>query len=230
LVDANTLRSARLMRILETQFSEAKPIIDIHLHDDKYYEKSICDLKYFSLTHMGSGIGPDADLIDGKHYNELIGSLLPPGIGFAWNGTDTDVPSGWHIGDGSTQNGIVLPETRGLFSMMAGSVHTARSTGGASSLSNAGGTVTIGGHIVDLTEIPPHYHDWVDTRPQGLSHAYDGGYTSNVLSLNETHPNINSLYNHDAADEEHIHGTKTITFNAFSILPAWLAKYIIFKV
>ena len=71
-IDGSTPLTARNMSLLETQFSEAKLDIDIHLHEDLYYNKSLSDARFFSLNHMGPGIGPDADKIDGKHYNELI--------------------------------------------------------------------------------------------------------------------------------------------------------------
>jgi hypothetical protein len=228
IITATTPRSARLMNFFETQFSEAKKDIDVHLHDDLYYEKAIADTKFFSLTHMGTGSGLDCDLVDGKHFNELIGSLLSPGIGFAWNGDDTNLPSGWHIGDGSTQNGIILPDTRGKFVLGAGSTYAAHATGGRASISDAGGVVTIGGHILTVAEIANHYHGWHDVWGYGNVSTYshnNGDPNATTTTAAET-----TSYNHDAADEPHDHGTKTIAFNAFSIIPYYIAKYIIFKV
>jgi microcystin-dependent protein len=227
-ITATTPRSARLMQLLERQFLVAKPSIDIHLHDDAYYEKSIADTRFFSATHMGTGSNLDADKIDGKHYDELIGALLPVGIGFAWNGAETDVPPNWHIGDGSTVNGIGLPDTRGSFIMGAGAVNAARSKGGQATISNSGGTVTIAGHTLTIAEIPSHYHDWHDVFGAGTSvhgAARSGTPIDTLSSMSET-----TDYNHTAADEAHNHATKAITFNAFSIVPAYVAKYIIFKV
>jgi microcystin-dependent protein len=226
IVDATTPRSARLMDFFETQFSEAKLDIDVHLHDDLYYEKAICDTKFFSLTHMGAGSNLDADLIDSQHFNELIGSLLPPGIGFAWNGDDTNIPSGWHIGDGSTQNGIILPDTRGKFVLGAGNAYAAHATGGRASISDAGGLVTIGSHLLTVAEIPSHYHNWLDTWPDATGTTILAG-SGQAMGTSTQSGTTNN--NHDAADEAHDHGTKTIAFNTFSIIPYFMSKYIIFK-
>ena len=227
-IDGSTPLTARNMSLLETQFSEAKLDIDVHLHEDLYYNKSLADARFFSLTHMGPGIGPDADLIDGKHYDELIGGLIPVGLGFGWNGTDADIPTNWHLSDGSTVNGIILPDARGLALMGAGSLHAARSTGGLTSLTTVGGTVNISGHVLTIAEIPVHYHDWVDHYDTNSQIGCYGGVST--LRANTTTSLLYTSYNHDAADEAHGAGTKVITLNPFSIIPLYFSKYLIIKV
>ena len=221
LFDAATLLSARIMNLLGTQYACAKSFTDIHIHDDIYYNKATAQAKY-SVPNVAL---LDADKLDGKHYNELIGSLIPIGMSFGWNGTDVDVPSTFRIADGSTVNGIQLPDSRGNILMGAGSVHAARSSGGLASLSEAGGTVNIAGHILTLGEIPLHYHNWIDhyNNGGGQSGSYPG---AGPLSSRATQTG----YNHDVADEAHGTGAKDILLSSFSIVPLYFCKYLITKV
>jgi hypothetical protein len=223
--DTVILNSARIMNYLGTQFASAKESIDIHIHDDLYYQKYIAQAKY-SIPNVAL---LDADKIDGKHYNELIGGLIPIGLSFGWNGTDADVPGNFHIADGSIVNGIQLPDSRGNILMGAGSSHAARSSGGSSSLTTAGGTVAIAGHTLTLNEIPLHYHNWIDQYGPYVEVYLD---SNDSAGFNQT-PTVRAgttYYNHDVADESHGSGSKIILLNPFSIVPLFFCKYLITKV
>lgn len=224
-ITAGTPLSAELMNYIETQYSKASELIAVHNHDEQYYTISISDTRFFK----GGTVKPDADKIDGMHWNEIIGSLLPIKSVLGWNGTDADVPDGWHICDGGTYNGVATPDLRGKFPLGAGGLYTPQTSGGNSTLSTAGGTVTVGDHTLTVSEIPYHYHNWTDQYCTG-SYSDQWYATVGVVSNTTSSRGATTAYNHDAADEAHNHGTKSITLNSFSIMPLYVAKYYIIKV
>jgi microcystin-dependent protein len=95
------------------------------------------------------------------------GSLLTPGsvtasnfVGYGtipiggiilWSGSVTNVPAGWALCDGTTNNGVVSPDLRGRFVLAAGSGAglTPRSAG------ESGGEET---HVLTIAEMPAHTH------------------------------------------------------------------------
>ena len=223
-VSSATLLSARFMNSIEQMWPDAKTYIDIHVHDDRYYPKAISDARFFSV---GQSIA-DADKIQGLHFSDLIGGILPKGIVFGWNGTDADIPTGWHILDGSYVNGLQLPDPRGKFILPAGTTQP-HTTGGTDILNDAGGDVTAQGHILTLSEIPNHYHNWQDTWGGGTATIYSNsgsGLTSNTQTLART-----TAQNHAGIpDTAHDHGLTIILFAPFSIIPLYFSKYLICKV
>ena len=217
--------TARAFTTMQNQYDPcSKNTIDMHTHDDSYYVQDVCETRYFYEGVTAC----DADLIDGKAYNQLVGGVLPVRICFAWNGTDSDVPQNWHIVDGSTVNGIALtPDSRGLYLMGAGNVHGAQTTGGASTIS-INGSVTVQSHLLTMSEIPNHYHNWIDTYGTGgtvVSEAgYNGCQTTNTTRVGTTD------YNHADADQAHGADAVAVAFNTFNNTPLYFCKYLICKV
>ncbi len=223
---STTLLSARNFNLMETQFDCAKTFIDGHNHDSRYYLKNESNGLFFTAGQSSC----DADTIDGLHWNDIVGAQCPPGAVLGWNGDDTDVPTGWHICDGSTINGILCPDIRGVFPVGAGGSFAAHATGGRTTISDLGGTATIGDHLLTLDEIPAHYHNWTDHYMVGNGPNDYVGNGGSVASPGTSTRTIYTGYNHDVADEPHNHGTKSITFNGFPIMPLYVAKYYICKV
>lgn len=228
----STPLTGQLMNFVETQYAQAKLDIDLHTHDTSYYPKATADIRFF----QGGATKPDADTIDDLHWNEIVGNLLPVGSVVGWNGTDENVPTRWHICDGGTYSGTVTPDMRGKFPLGAGRNYAAHSTGGRASISDAGGTVTVSDHMLTVSEIPGHYHNWTDT--WAIEPGGQGQYGSNWTYGGSTQvgsPNLTTRtgttdYNHSANDEAHNHGTNAITLNSFNIIPLYVAKYFICKV
>lgn len=81
------------------------------------------------LSLDGSGSGLDADLLDGKHAQELA----PTGGVIMWPVEQGPIPAGWAICDGT--NGT--PDWSDRFVMSAGGTYAAGTTGGAASHNHA---------------------------------------------------------------------------------------------
>jgi hypothetical protein len=214
------------MNRMGTMYASALAEIDVHTHDAAYYTKALADARYF----QGSTLKPDADKIDGKHWNEIVGNLMPIGAVVGWNDTEERIPDGWHIADGGTYSGIETPDFRARFPIGAGNLYTAGVAYGRETVADAGGSATVGDHTLTITEIPNHYHDFIDHYNTGGTNYWMGDTWIDGSMYTTTSRTATTGYNHDAADEAHNHGTKSITLNSFYIVPPFLAKYIIIKV
>lgn len=99
------------------------------------------------LAQDGSGSGLDADLLDGKHANQLV----PPGVIWMWSGAVVAIPTGWALCDGTSGT----PDLRGKFIVGAGGAYAAGDTGGAANHDHGGSS---GGHSLTTAEMPAHSH------------------------------------------------------------------------
>lgn len=224
--DTYTLLSGKNMNQMGTIYAAAKTHVDVHDHDSEYYSQADILAKCYS----GGTLKPDADKIDGKHWDELITDFLPIGFCCFWDLTDEEILDSWHICDGGTYNGITTPDARGRLVLGAGVVHAALSSGGAASLSDCGGTVTIEGHILTVAEIPSHYHKYLDRRTDPSTGRTIGWYSAQNSELGE-HSDVNTYENHPGvADGAHDHGTLELQLAEFSIMPPYLVKTMICKV
>jgi hypothetical protein len=225
--DAITLLSGKNLNQMATQYACAKTFTDVHDHDSAYYTESQIDATNF----CNDGLLPDADMIDGKHWDEIIIDFLPVGFICFWDGTRAAIPTGWHECDGSTVNGLDLPDMRGRFPLGAGAVHAALSNGGSDTISNCSGTAALSDCLLSPEQLPVHYHNITDSYNDVLD-TFDSGSGSTPTCIyspgySETH---DTEYNHAAADTSHSHGNKTITLDEFSILPRFICKIAICKV
>lgn len=226
-VNDSTPLTAKLMNYIGTQYASALPDMNGHNHDSRYYTKTAADLRFYK----GSSLKPDADKVDGKHWNEIIGNLLPIKTVLGWNGTDSNVPDGWHIADGGTYSGVQTPEMRGRIPLGAGDLYAVGATGGSTTINNAGGTATIGDHILTISEMAVHYHNWDDNYNVGSGYdQWSIGSWITVTSQTTTSRSATTSYNHDAADEAHNHSTNSVTLNGINIVPLYMAKYFICKI
>jgi microcystin-dependent protein len=96
----------------------------------------------------------ERDILQGNITDYYV--LLPRGAIIIWYGAVSDVPTGWHVCDGSSYLGVATPDLRGRFVLGygSGSGLTARTTVGA----------TGGAERVTLTtaELPSHTHTYQD--------------------------------------------------------------------
>ena len=225
---ATTLISARLLRHVEEQYAEAKSYLDAHNHDSRYFTKTEADNKFF---HLSGGdtlpAGLDADMIDGQHATDLMGSALPVGSIVVWYGTDANVPSGWAICNG----GSGTPDLRNRFIVGAGSTYSVGNTGGVISVTPGAGTVTIAGHALNVSEIPSHRHPYNDF------YGFTSTHYEHLGSTNVAKPNDFTYRNHSTElgttwGEAHGHSGSyaTITSENIDNRPPYYALYYIQKV
>jgi len=212
--------TAELLNHLETQYDEFMSILSTHNHDTSYYTKQESDAKYFHTGHMGYGSGADADLLDGYHLSQILGDVLPVGSIVIWKGTAGTIPSGWVICDGS--NGT--PDLRDRF-VMGGTLSQIGGTGGRSTITDMGGTVTTSGTSLSINQIPYHYHKYSDYYGAGGPYPLTGysGLSTTVTDNARTTGSTGSGSAHD-------HGSFSVTFNSFSNIPPYYALYYIKKV
>jgi hypothetical protein len=221
--DAITLLSGKNLNQMGTIYACAKTFIDVHDHDSSYYTEAQTLATFFS----DDGLLPDADMIDGKHWDDIIVDFMPVGYCCFWDGSRETIPDGWHECDGSTVNGLNLPDPRGRFPLGAGAVHAALSTGGAATISNCAGTTALESTVLMPNEIPIHYHKFPDTYNTTPADLYGVGASNGALwgeMDNETG------LNHTGVDTGHTHGNVSVTLDEFSILPPYICKIMICKV
>jgi microcystin-dependent protein len=221
--DAITLLSGKNLNQMATIYACAKTFTDVHNHDSDYYTETQIDAKCFS----NDGLLPDADMIDGKHWDEIIIDFLPVGFVCFWEGTSGTIPTGWHECDGSTVNGIDLPDIRNRFVMGAGAVHAALSTGGNATLSTVAGNGALESHVLSSDELPIHYHKWNDVYNPNAASWSPTGFSEIALGTESSH---DTQYNHSSADAGHTHGNASLTLDEFSIMPPYIVKVAICKV
>lgn len=154
------------------------------------------------------------------------------------------IPSGWALCDGSTVNGFVTPDLRGLFlkgydertSEQAGTV-----TGNTNNEVNVAQHLTVDEHVLGVTELPEHKHSYKDiyypedkaklidegaTTYEDLPPGYNGGVGSNSTDDD----NNAVLYLERETDNEgggqgHSHGISDSS--AMNIQPeAYVIRYI----
>lgn len=221
--------TAKNFNHMETQYAAGKVDIDLHGHPTIHYLKADSDAKFFPIAS-----GLDADKIDGNHLADLVSDLVPPGAIWLYKGSDSDFTNGylnaapsWHQCDGSTINGIICPDTRGLFPKCPNASSTT-GTGGAATQTLTG-TVTVANHTLTPAEIASHYHYFTDYYYYNNQGAGSGGVSSYAYGT-ITNAGRTTASNHAAADEGHNHGTGSLSLNAINLTPLWRANWFICKV
>jgi hypothetical protein len=215
-----TLRSARNMVHLETQYSEMKTIIDAHSHDERYFTKAVSDTTFYSTSYMGLTGLPDADLLDGVHATALLSNTMPIGAVMWWSGTDANIPANWHICDGSGGT----PDLRGKFIIGAGGAYSPGATGGAATITPTA-TVTIATHALTSDEIPSHSHSITDHYNSGSS-----GSAASSGASQGTYVTARTTGNPDSYGTAHGHAGSTLAVNQINKLPRWKSYYLMMKV
>lgn len=161
---------------------------------------------------------------------DAIDAKIPRGIITMWAGGVGDVPSGWHLCDGT--NGT--PDLRDRFIVSAGNSYAPGNTGGALSYTptvtvNGSGTgVQVGYHTLTEAEIPPHSHRMQNMHYQGNPDNWDAWNT--VLSggddLWSGATGGGQGHNHPITDYGHAH---TASASAVDSRPPYYALAFIMK-
>lgn len=209
----------------ETQYSLMKAIIDGHHHDDEIDTKTLADSTFFSLTHMGSGSGFDADKIDGLDFSDLVVAVLPVGSIIGFKGTDAQIPTGWKICDG----GGGTTDFRDRFIIGAGGAYALGWTGGPGAYNGTitpTGSVTVGAHTLITAEIPSHVHSYTEyyCPITGQGYNYSGTCAHGVTSRSIP------IGNQSSGGGSHGHTGSSISFTVVDPRPLYYALYLIKKV
>lgn len=147
---------------------------------------------------------------------DAITIALPRGIITMWAGAADNVPSGWHLCDGSDDT----PDLRNMFIVGAGSSYSPGNTGGSQNMSpavtvNPAATgIQIQGHALTINEIPSHTHllrgalhifDY-GSRNGVTMDAYDQDFISSATGGNQAHT-------HGVTDNSHAHTAQVVSFD-----------------
>lgn len=223
--ETSTRISAEALNHLETQYDEVMASSTTwNNHDSRYYLKALAITKFFSASYMGSGSGADADLLDGHHASDLIGTGLPVGAIVWWGKDSGTVPSGWHVCDGASGT----TDYRNRFVIGTSVTYTVKNYYGASTVTPTTYSVTIGGTALDSTTIPAHTHSWTE---------YHNVYTSANFAYSSWGSNHSFYYYTSSTTSRttasqgsgtaHTHSGSTVTWNSEANLPPYYALYLI---
>lgn len=222
---ATTRVSAENLNHLETQYDAVMSTVTVwNNHDSRYYPKNEAIVKFYSPSFMGSGSGADADLLDGHHAAELIGTGLPVGSIVWWSKDSSTIPAGWYLCNGG--NGT--NDYRNKFIVGASASYSLRSSYGAATVTPTSYAVTIGSTALDSTTIAAHTHTFTETHGQRVqvftSQNPSGGtgsywYYSSTTSSNAT--------GYIGSGNAHTHSGSTVTFNSEANIPPYVGQYLI---
>ena len=137
------------------QYSNFLTELNAHNHDDLYYTKEECDIKYYKLSDERE---LDYDKLDGLHAEEIQSfGVLTNGIYF-WGGAIENIPEKYSLCDGSNST----PNLVGRQIVGAGNAYNVGDTGG-SDIVTPTGIITINTHKLTISEMPSHNHTYVNT-------------------------------------------------------------------
>lgn len=161
---------------------------------------------------------------------DAVDIKIPRGIISMWAGGVDDIPSGWHLCDGT--NGT--PDLRDRFIVAAGNSYSSGHIGGSLTYTptitvNGSGTgVQVGYHTLTEAEIPPHSHRMQNMHYQGNPDNWDAWNT--VLSggndLWSGATGGGQGHNHPITDNGHAH---TASASAIDSRPPYYALAFIMK-
>ena len=129
----------------------------------------------------------------------------------------------WVICDGTTTNGLAVPDLRNRFIIGSGSSYKTGATGGSvsSSVNNHTHSVTISGTTLSVSQMPSHCHTY---KLRGSTTSYqEAGY-------GEMGTPVNTNTSYTGGSSSHSHGSSTTSagYQTFSIIPPYYAlAYII---
>lgn len=222
---ASTTRfSAEALNHLETQYDEVMATSTTwNNHDSRYYLKATAISKFFNSAYMGSGSGADADLLDGHHATDLLGTGLPVGAIVWWAKDSGTVPSGWHVCDGASGT----TDYRDRFIIGTSVTYTVKNLYGAATVTPTTYTVSIGSTALDSTMIPAHTHTWTEYHCHiGSMYAYSSYGYDRTFYYNTAAATARSTAA-QGSGTGHTHAGSTVTWNSEANLPPYIALYLI---
>lgn len=222
---ASTKVSADALNHLETQYDEVMSTVSTwNNHDSRYYIKTTAIAKFFSTSFMGSGSGADADLLDGHHVADLLGTGLPVGAIVWWSKTSGSIPTGWHLCDGASGTN----DYRDRFVIGVSSTHTLKNLYGAATVTPTNYAVVIGSTALDSTTIPAHVHGWTEYHCHYTSanFAYSSYGSARTFYYNTAAATSRSTAN-QGSSAAHTHASSTVTWSSEANIPPYIAQYLI---
>ena len=178
---------------------------------------------YFSLGWVR---GPNKAFVLGKElaFSNGESSSIPSGIITLWSGASTNIPSGWHLCDGS--NGT--PDLRDKFIIGAGNKYSVGATGGEET------------HTLTVNEMPSHTHSLSNVRTSSSgAHSHTikkerngGSYGGSIFALKNADTENGTASTNSGGSHTHtLSGTigSTGSGEAFSIMPPYYSLCYIMK-
>jgi hypothetical protein len=217
--------SAQNLNHLETQYDEVMNTETTwNNHNSRYYLKTEAIIKFFNASFMGSGSGADADLLDGHHASDLVGTGLPVGSITWWAKDSGDIPTGWYMCNGS--NGT--SDYRDKFVIGSSATHVLKSIYGSATATPTSKSVTIGSTALDSTTIPAHTHgysDYYGYNQVAAAYVYYYGSLGTTYYYNGT--SASRTTGSTGSGTAHTHTGSTVTWNSQSNIPPYYALYLI---
>ena len=213
---SGTAITTSLLNHLESQYSEAKSLVDNHDHDSRYYTETEMNSGFWHAGNDGAGSGCDADTLGGHEASYFAGTGVPSGLIIMFSGA---TPGGWYDCNGS--NGT--PDLRDKFIVGAGNSYSVGNTGGVASITPTA-TVTIATHALALDELTSHYHPYTDWYTTSRSRNPATKYT--IMSASTSH---SGSTNSQGGGDAHGHPGSTFDGDAQENRPPYYALKFIMK-
>lgn len=217
--------SAEALNNLETQYDEVMSTVTTwNNHDSRYYLKATAISKFFNPSFMGSGSGADADLLDGHHITDLMGTGLPVGAIVWWSKSSGTVPTGWHVCDGASGT----TDYRDRFIIGVSTTYTVKNLYGAATVTPTTYAVSIGSTAIDATMMPSHTHTWTEYYCvyTNANYAYSSYGSLHSFSYN-TAAATSRTSNNAGSGTAHTHAGSTVTWSSEANIPPYRAQYLI---